>query len=257
VILRLSALACAVFLLGAATPTKPASKPDAGAPKAAADDDLPKPAPRGPDKDKIAKLPPFMGIFGTAPLIAKTGFRSTVGRYVEFKAEGTLQQAELLQGTGLRIQEVGPAVAGSRWIEILPVGVGGEQTGVRVLCRGEGNGNIERLIAAIPTMPAIEFPVEAATMDGMPGLPGGAPSLTAEPKLVARETITVPLGRFETEHWAVGEDKGRIEIWVTKDPLVPFTGAIKIVSAEGGMVAHKVGTDAKPRIPVPARRIDQ
>lgn len=205
------------------------------------DSDLPKRV----EKKEKGKVPAFLGFFGPKELIEKVGFRSSVGSYIEYKVTNASEAARL------RFSEVGPQVRGARWIEITGdagPAVGG---GVRILTRGEGDGNLERIIFKGPDVPIMEVPVDSADIEGTPMAKGRDKQVL---KLVGRETVKVPLGTFETDRWLweVG-DGTRFEWWIATDRSLPFTGAVKFEGPEGLAVAVKTGKDAKPTIAVPGR----
>lgn len=229
------------------------------APAKKAEAPLPKPAPRdgdAPDGKVRAKLPPFLGLFGPAALLQKTGFRSAPGRWIEFALEGPKSETS---GGAMRLQEVGPAIAGARWIEVLATSGGTDSSGLRMLARGDKDGNLERMIASMPNFPAMEFPLDSidlsAAKDDQPA--AGPVSVTefatGVPRKLGRETVTVPLGKFDCDHWLVEAEAGQMEFWISSDPKVPFNGAVKLSSPDGVATATKVGTDAASKIPVPQK----
>lgn len=201
-----------------------------------------------------SSLPAFLGFFGPAALIEKTGFRSVPGRWISF---------DLAPGASMRLQEVAGAPQGSRWIELLAETGGATSNGVRLLARGPADGNVTRLIASMPGFPALEFPLDSGALsldDEDASVPSGPIDTAAfafgKPRLAGRESLTVPLGTFACDHWVVELPgrKERMEVWTTKDERVPFTGAVKMVSPTGTALARKVGTDASARIAVPPRQ---
>jgi hypothetical protein len=195
-----------------------------------------------------SELPPFFGIFGSADLIAKVGFRGDVGSYIEFQLDAGNPAAR--GATGLRLAQVGPPVAGARWIEMITIGGKGDGSGIRMLSRGLERGNVERLLAGAASLPATELPLDAMSADLPIAQPGGeaGSTLLSDVKHLGSETVEVPLGKFKTEHWLVARTPKSMEIWTTTDPKVPFTGAVKMLTRDGLAVARKVGTDATATI---------
>jgi len=232
---------------------KPGGSP-ANAPAKA--DDLPKPAPRGDDAGHVAMadVPPFLGLFGSADLLAKVGFRSEVGRYIDFKAEA--DNVLTAKGTGVRFAQVPPEVPGRRWIEVTALGSGVGGNGMRLLTKGASKGNIERIIIQSSQTPPMEVPLNSMTSSmplNAPGGPAGS-SLNSDVKHLGHERVTVPLGTFETEHWMVSSEHDHLlEIWTTTDPKVPFTGVVQMRTDKGLAVAEKVGSNAEPSISVPPK----
>jgi hypothetical protein len=228
------------------------------APPPGAKEAVPKALARGPKTTKPGSgLPAFLGFFGPAALVEKTGFRSAPGRWISFD----LSQG----GAAMRLQEVAGGPPGARWVELLAEVGGTSNTGVKILARGLADGNVERLVASMPGYPALEFPLEGGTVSlGEDEEDGRVPSGPIDtgafafgtPRLAGRESVTVPLGTFVCDHWVVElpGKKERMEVWTTKDDRVPFNGAVKMVSPTGTALARKVGADATVRIAVPAER---
>jgi hypothetical protein len=244
-LLRSSSAPCSFAVLHSllAPVGQAAGKKDAPLPKAISQD---------AQTDLAKKLPPFFGLFGTTEFIAKMGFRSKVGRFIEYQIEPKGQASPPNQS--LRIAEVGPEVKGARWIEITAQSQGLEGQGLRILTRGEKEGNIERLIVRAGGMPAMEFPLESMGLEGGSGAFTMTNEMLGEAKHLGKETITVPIGQFVTDHWLIeGKQKKKLELWVTAEDRVPFVGIVKMTTDQGFAVASKVGTEAVAAIPVPPR----
>jgi hypothetical protein len=247
-------LALAFALLAAlparGSPTRPAA-PTAKAAEQADDPHapLPKPLPRGQQAPSpAATLPPFLGVFGPAELLEKTGFRSAPGRFIVYRVGATTGET---LGTA-RYQEVGPAIRGARWVEFLASLDDRNSAGFRMLVRGDGVGNLERLIARSPEVPPLEFNLDSVDVDMLPEVMAQG-AVGGKLAKVGRERTTVPLGTFETDHWRLKVGGKDFDWWVTSDPKIPFTGAVKMSINEGMGVAIEVGTNAVGTIPVPAR----
>jgi hypothetical protein len=243
-------IAC-LFALGLVSRGLAAPPPDAGEP-------VPKALPRAPkDAKNGAGLPAFLGFFGPAALLEKTGFRSSPGRWISFD----LSQA----GASMRLQEVAGGPPGARWVELLAESGGTSHSGVKILARGLSDGNVERLVASLPGYPSLEFPLDSGSVAVGEGeedgpVPTGPLDTGAfafgKPRLAGRESVTVPLGTFACDHWVVElpGKKARMDVWTTKDDHVPFNGAVKMISPTGTALARRVGTDAAARIAVPSQR---
>jgi hypothetical protein len=198
----------------------------------------------------LVKLPPFFGLFGSEEMIAKYGFRSRPGTYIDYDIDPKAKTVG--NGHGFRMAEVGPPVPGARWIEMTSLSPGLVGQGMRILTRGEKAGNIERLIARAGGMPPMEFPLDSASLDAIAGSSKDLSSLTLPGKVVGKETVTTPLGKFTTDHWVIPIEKGRaLEFWITQDEKIPFTGIVKMINDEGTVIAAKMGTDGTASIPVP------
>lgn len=230
--------------------TKPVAEVD--------DSDLPKPF-KAPDVAGKEGIPAFLGIFGPVELIAKSGFNSAPGKWIEYEML-SLAGTELSGTNTMRLQEVAPAPRGSRWIEMIVTTEEAGTAGVRMLVKGEGDGNVERVIAKAPQMPPIEFPVSSGDFSGLTlgasTTPDGSGDLTRGGVLrrVGQEKIKVPLGTFLCEHWVLDNGQRKFDFWLATDQSIPFIRAIKFTTEEGTAVATKVGTDAKATILVPGPR---
>jgi hypothetical protein len=205
----------------------------------------------------VTKLPPFFGVFGSADLIAKVGFRGKAGSYIEYEAIPNSPEAGT--GKGLRIAQVAPDVAGGRWLEVTGLGQGAEGVGLKLFAKGEAVGNVKRIIVESPQLPPMEMPLDSLSTDMPIGMPGGdsGDSLLSDAKYLGSEKITVPVGTFQAEHWLVSSKQGhRLEVWTTKDQRIPFTGCIRMLTTQGTVRAVKVGTDAVGTITVPPSKED-
>lgn len=253
-------IAAALVLSLAVTATAQKAPPGASkapAPvKAEEEEPLPKPGPRGPGEKPKLSLPPFMGFFGPAELLKKTGFRGTVGSFIEFDI--LQDEAGGARAGSLLIQQVGPSVRGGRWMEMVATQTGGQGGGIRMLTKGTDDDNMERLIVQGPGLPPMEMPIDSAQLEWIaPGAPGAKdPSRVAELgelRHVGRVEVEIPLGRFMTEHWILSAGERSMEFWTTADPLVPFSGMVMVKRSDGNLVATRVGTDAKAKFMVPQR----
>jgi len=228
---------------------------------------VPKARPRGAEAASTKpKIPAFMGIFGPTSFLKQVGLRSSPGRWAEFEtpkpASGTKPQR-------MRIAEVGPAPAGARWIEFSGDIAEDEHVAFRMQFRGSDDGNLERLLIKPPLMPAMEFPVDSyevlnrmADESGhdhgsqLPseGTVGRALPANTTARNVGTEKLVVPAGTFECDHWILEAEWLRQDYWTTKDPKVPFSGVVKMITETGTAVLVATGTDAKPTIAVPGAR---
>lgn len=244
-------LACLIALLASsaavAAPAKaPASEPD--------DSDLPKPF-KALEAGDTGSIPAFLGIFGPVELIQKAGFTSSPGKWIEYDL--VPHASATISDSTMRIQEVGPAPRGSRWIEMLIEVKNVGTAGVRMLAKGERDGNIERVIAKAPDMPPIEFPVAAADISSLPfsGSKGdGTATRGGVLTKVGQVKLKVPLGTFLCDHWVLDNGERKYELWLATDTSLPFTRAIKFTTDEGTAIARAVGSDATGVILVPGPR---
>jgi hypothetical protein len=257
---RLASLTLALALLPgfAQAQSKPAAKgaeTKAASSKSAAEKPPPKPLTQAQSAaETIKKLPPFLGLFGTEEMLAKHGFRSRPGTFVDFEVDPNSKPRGAGQEHGYRLAEVGPAVPGGRWIEMVSTSSGIGQQGIRILTRGDKSGNLERMIGRAGGLPPMEFPLDTVSIEAIGGGVKGLTDLSLPAKLVGKEVVTTPLGKFNTDHWVVDVGRGhRLEFWFTDDEKIPFSGMVKMVNDEGSVLAAKVGTNATETIAVPPR----
>lgn len=255
-----SILICFVAL--ALTSGSAFAAPTKGASKSAAteidDSDLPKPY-QPPEMGGKEDIPAFLGIFGPQELIAKAGFNSAPGKWIEYELMSIAGTA-LTGSNTMRLQEVGPTPRGGRWIEMLITTDEAGEAALRMLVKGESDGNVERVIAKAPFMPPIEFPVSSADFSGLSLVASPADDAPGEKtrggmlRHVGQEKIKVPLGTFVTEHWVLDSGKRQFDFWLAIDQSVPFMRAVKFTTADGTAVATAMGSDAKAKVLVPGKR---
>ncbi len=125
------------------------------------------------------------------------------------------------------------------WMEIRTEGAGmpGETVMKQLLVLSGDRPQIKRMIMQPPGRPPMEMP-----MGMMPGMgqrqqaPGQSDSSPGEK--VGSETITVPAGTFECEHYRKQEPHGIVDLWISSK-VSPY-GMVKMSSGEMTMVLEKV-----------------
>jgi hypothetical protein len=145
------------------------------------------------------------------------------------------------------------------WMEIRSEGAGmpGEMVMKELLVLGGDRPQIKRMIMQSPGRPPMEMPV--GMMPGMgqrqqsPGQGDNSPG-----ERVGSETITVPAGTFECEHYRKQEPHGTMDVWISSK-VSPY-GTVKMSSGEMTMELEKVlsnetshikGEPQKMNIPLP------
>lgn len=76
-------------------------------------------------------------------------------------------------------------------------------------------------------------------------------------ELVGTETLTLPSGEIETEHFILGDEGDKTEIWVS-DTVAPM-GLVRMRTAQGELSLQRYGTggkDGRSAIPTPTARGD-
>ena len=107
----------------------------------------------------------------------------------------------------------------------------------QLMVLGGDKPQIKRMIMQMPGRPPMEMP-----MGMMPGMgqrgqaPGQGDSTPGEK--VGSETITVPAGTFECEHYRKAEPHGTVDVWISTK-VSPY-GIVKMSNGEMTMVLEKV-----------------
>jgi hypothetical protein len=130
------------------------------------------------------------------------------------------------------------------WMEIRTEGAGmpGEMVMKQLMVVGGDRPQIKRMIMQQPGRPPMEMPV--GMMLGGMGQRGQAPRQapgqgdTSPGERVGSETITVPAGTFECEHYRKQEPHGTVDVWISSK-VSPY-GTVKMSSGEMTMVLEKV-----------------
>jgi len=129
------------------------------------------------------------------------------------------------------------------WMEIRTEGAGmpGEMVMKQLMVLGGDKPQIKRMIMQSPGRPPMEMPVGMMTGMGHLGqAPRQAPQEgdSSPGEMVGSETITVPAGTFECEHYRKQEPHGTVDIWIS-GKVHPY-GTVKMSSGEMTMVLEKV-----------------
>jgi hypothetical protein len=145
------------------------------------------------------------------------------------------------------------------WMEIRSEGgnMPGEMVMKQLLVLGGDKPEIKRMIMQPPGRPAVEMPV--AMMMGMGQRAQGVRTGDTSPgEKVGTETITVPAGTFECDHYRKQEPSGPVDVWISSK-VSPY-GVVKMSSQEMTMVlakslsnetSHIKGEPQKMNIPMP------
>jgi len=113
----------------------------------------------------------------------------------------------------------------------------GEMLTKQLMVLGGDRPQIKRRIIQQPGRPPMEMP-----MGMMPGMEQREPSTsggdTRPGEKVSTETITVPAGTFECEHYHRLGPQGPVDIWLSSN-ISPY-GTVKMVSGEMTMLLEKI-----------------
>ena len=182
-------------------------------------------------------------------------FKPVVGSGAQYQMtakNGTMSFAYVIVG-----QEDVEGSAGY-WMEIRSEnpGMPGEMVMKQLIVTGGDKPQIKRMIMQMPGRPPMEMPMGMLGM-GQRGQGTGAGD-TSPGEKVGSETITVPAGTFECDHYRKQEPRGTVDVWISSK--VPPYGMVKMSSAEMTAVLEKVlsnetshiqGEPQKMNIPFP------
>jgi hypothetical protein len=125
------------------------------------------------------------------------------------------------------------------WMEIRSESPGtpGEMVMKQLVVTGGDKPQIKRMIMQLPGQPPMEMP-----MGMMPGLgrreQGTGVGDTSPGGKIGVETITVPAGTFECDHYRKQEPRGTVDVWITSK-VYPY-GVVKMSGEEMTMVLEKI-----------------
>jgi len=163
-------------------------------------------------------------------------FKPVVGSGAQYQMtakNGTMSFAYVIVG-----QEDVEGSAGY-WMEIRSEnpGMPGEMVMKQLIVAGGDKPQIKRMIMQSPGSPPMEMPMGMMPGMGKRGQGAGAGD-TSPGEKVGSETITVPAGTFECDHYRKQEPRGTVDVWISSK--VPPYGMVKMSSAEMTMVLEKV-----------------
>jgi hypothetical protein len=125
------------------------------------------------------------------------------------------------------------------WMEIRSENpeMAGEMVMKQLVVLGGDKPQIKRMIMQPPGRPPMEMPI--GMMPGMGQREQGAGGRDTSPgEKVGSETITVPAGTFECDHYRKQEPHGTMDVWISSK-VSPY-GTVKMSSGEMTMVLEKV-----------------
>lgn len=114
-----------------------------------------------------------------------------------------------------------------------------------LIALAEGNTITERMIIQ---MPGQAQPIEMSMQLGLNANRGGAnqqvTDIRSKSQRIGTESVTVPAGTFECEHWKMTDGSG--DVWISSK-VAPW-GLVKMVGKDTSMLLMKTITDAKDHI---------
>jgi hypothetical protein len=112
----------------------------------------------------------------------------------------------------------------------------GETVMKHLMVLGGDKPQVKRMIMQMPGRPPMEMPMGMMGM-GQRGQGAGAGD-TSPGEKVGLETITVPAGTFECEHYRKQEPQGTVDVWISSK-VSPY-GMVKMSSGDRTTVLEKV-----------------
>ena len=161
-------------------------------------------------------------------------FKPVVGSGAEYQMttqKGTMDFSYVIVGK----EDVGGSPG--YWMEIRSKGseLPGETVMKQLMVLDGAKPQIKRMIMQSAGRPPMEFPL--AMMPGMAQRAEGGGDHSPGIK-VGSETITVPAGTFECDHFRKQESRGTLDIWISSK-VSPY-GTVKMTNGEVTMVLEKV-----------------
>lgn len=183
----------------------------------------------------VANLADSQPFGGSGPRF-HSEFKPVVGGWSEYQITAKGQQT-----SKMKIAVVGKE-GNAYWYETVMEGGKGGTVITKMLVSGnpEDQKNIKKLIVKEGNNPPMEIPVEMMQQSSK--------GQEAKGKVIDKgtETITVPAGKFKTQHIQYQDAQGTVDTWAHKD-VSPY-GLIKSQSTDHEMVLIGYGTGAKSQI---------
>jgi len=134
------------------------------------------------------------------------------------------------------------------WVEMRTATDHGAMVMKQLMVIQGGSPSVKRMIVQSPGRPPMEMPMG---MMGMMGKMGGNQPPASEAKhgmgeLVGSESVTVPAGTFQCEHFRSTEKGKTTDVWVSTK-VAPY-GLVKMSGPDTSMVLQKVLEDEKSQI---------
>jgi hypothetical protein len=180
------------------------------------------------------------------PTIAKA-FHPVIGKGAAY--ESTSKESSGPKTRVMEISIVGKENVDGKetfWMEFATTDDKGQQLPGKTLMSLD-DFQVHKMIIQMPGGPALEMPFNPAAAHREK-----IQENTEDWHSVGSETVTVPAGTFDCEHWR--NDKAKSDAWTT-DKVTPF-GMVKPVAGNHTMVLTKILTDVPDRITGPVQKFD-
>ena len=184
-----------------------------------------------------AALASAQGMMGMRPPTIPGQFTPVVGSGAEYQMTGKSGE---VHWTYAVVGKESVDGADGYWLEMrTETPRGGKMIMKELMVTNAGGIEIKRMIMQPPGRPPMEMP---AGMMGM-GRAGAAPSTPSasnpvQGEKVGAESVTVPAGTFECDHYRSTADGKTTDVWASTK-VAPY-GLVKMTSADATMVLEKV-----------------
>lgn len=177
-----------------------------------------------------------------------TAFKPVVGSGAEYQFTGKKENADFAYAVVGKEQVDGKD---GYWLEIRinnAKNMKGEMVMKELMVINGSQPEIKRMITQPPGRPPMEMP---SAMLGMirshtPKAIGGDEKTGGPGEKVGTETITVPAGTFECDHYRTEEEGSPVDLWISSK-VSPY-GVVKMVNKDATMVLQKVLTNETSHI---------
>lgn len=142
------------------------------------------------------------------------------------------------------------------WLEMRSTAPqGGSMIMKQLMVLQGGTPDIKRMIMQPPGRPPMEMPVDMMHMAMQRGQQQAATAPHGMGEVVGTETVTVPAGTFETQHYRSTNNGATVDVWASTK-VSPY-GMVKMTSSDGtSMVLEKVLEHETSQITGEPRKMD-
>jgi hypothetical protein len=176
-----------------------------------------------------------------------TPFKPVVGSGAAYQFTGKKEKANFAYAVVGQEQVDG---AEGYWLEIRIDNqkMKGQMVMKELMVMNGSQPEIKRLITQPPGRPPMEMPSSMLGMmkKHMPAATGGDEKTGGVGQKIGTESITVPAGTFECDHYQTQEEGSTVDLWVSTK-VSPY-GVVKMVSSDATMVLEKVLTNETSHI---------
>lgn len=125
------------------------------------------------------------------------------------------------------------------WLEMRSTTPQGGMVMKQLMVMQPGNVDIKRMIMQAPGRPPMEMPVSMMHIGMQHAQESASASSQGMGEVVGSETVTVPAGTFETQHYRSTERGSTADVWASTK-VSPY-GLVKMTSSDGtSMILEKV-----------------